>query len=92
MKSDKKFTVEQISSTTKKGQKEIEHISETIESMENSMNAQLYFLENFAKDDAEAVKVFEEHKKFIENKNKNIEESVVEEIKEEKEKAIKERK
>jgi hypothetical protein len=72
MKSDKKFTVEQISATTKKGKKEIDHISETIENMENSMNAQLYFLENYAKDDPDVQKVFEEHQKFVEEKDKVI--------------------
>ena len=72
MKSDKKFSVEQISSTTKKGKKEMDHIAETVESMENSMDAQLFFLESFAKDDPEAQKVFEEHKKFLEAKEKNI--------------------
>ncbi len=72
MKSDKKFSVEQISATTKKGKKEMEHIAETVENMENSMDAQLYFLENYAKDDPEAKKVLEEHEKFVEEKNKII--------------------
>ncbi len=72
MKSDKKFSVEQISATTKKGKKEMDHIAETVENMENSMEAQLYFLENYAKDDPDAKKVLEEHNKFVEEKNKVI--------------------
>ena len=73
MKNDKKFTVEQISSSSKKGQKEIEHISEVVESMENSMDAQLHFLESITTGNDEIKEVFEEHKKFRENKNKQFE-------------------
>jgi len=72
MKADKKFTVEQISSTTKKGKKEIEHISETVEDISNAMDAQLYFLENYAKDDPDVKKIMEEHEKFVEEKSKVI--------------------
>jgi hypothetical protein len=72
MKSDKKFTVEQISSSEKEGQKEIEHLNETVESMENSMDAQLYFLENVAKDNPEAKKVFEKHDNFLKEKEKAL--------------------
>lgn len=72
MKSDKKFSVEQISATSKKGKKSMDHISETVENMDNSMDAQLYFLQTYAKDDPEAKKVLEEHNKFVEEKNKII--------------------
>ncbi len=69
MMSDKKIDTIKISASTQKGKREMEHIATELNNLQNSMDAQLYFLQNVGVEDENAKKLME---KTVQNREKTV--------------------
>ncbi|MBN2694192.1 FecR domain-containing protein [bacterium] len=67
MMADKKIDTIKISASTQKGKREMEHITTELNNLQNSMDAQLYFLETVGVTDEASKKLME---KTVQNREK----------------------